>query len=148
MTLRFSLAAGVIVLLSFMIISEGTIEAQTHSSRDAQQRDAVLESIRASVIQTIGAQDNTVEVSITGNILTVSRINSSMNQTSHGVRDNEASTIAPIVSKAIAGKTELKNIHTIRVQYRIRSKLGAKEKIIDTVDFRKDPSGAFQLHTT
>ena len=148
MTRRCLLAASVIVLLSLMIIPEGTVQAQTHSSSDAQQRDAALESVRAFIIQTIGAQDDTIEVSITGNILTVSRINSSMNQTNHGVRNNEASTIAPIVSKVIAGKTKFKNIHTIRVQYGIRSELGAKEKIIDTVDFRKDPSGTFQPHTT
>lgn len=115
---------------------------------EAQTRDASLQSIRATVTQTIGAEDATVEVSITGNVLSVARVNSSLNQTNHGDRDNEASRIAPIVSKAIADKPEFKNIHTIRVLYLVRSKPDGAAKAIDTVDFRKDPTGAFLFHTT
>ena len=136
-------AVGAIVLLALTTILGGAINAQTSTSRDA-----MLESIRASLIQAIGGQDNAVEVSIARNILMISCINSSLNQSSHGVRDNEASTIAPIVSRTIAGKPEFKNIHTIRVLYVVRLKQGSHENIIDTIDFRKDPGGGFQFHTT
>ena len=132
--------AAMMALLSLALILPMPAEAQT--------RDALLQSIRASVTQAIGAEDATVEVSITGNVLTVARVNSSLNQTSHGNRDSEASRIAPIVSKAIADKPEFKNIHTIRVLYLVRSKPDGAAKAIDTVDFRKDPSGVFLFHTT
>ena len=56
--------------------------------------------------------------------------------------------IAPVVSKAIADRPEFKNIHTIRMLYLIRSKPNDPAKVIDTVDFRNDPSGAFVFHTT
>jgi sensor domain CHASE-containing protein len=132
--------AAMMALLSLALILPMPAEAQT--------RDASLQSIRASVTQAIGAEDATVEVSITGNVLTVARVNSSLNQTSHSNRDSEASRIAPIVSKAIADKPEFKNIHTIRVLYLVRSKPDGAAKAIDTVDFRKDPSGVFLFHTT
>jgi len=135
----YSLAA-MMTLLSLALILPMSTEAQT--------RDASLQSIRASVAQAIGAENATVEVSITGNVLTVARVNSSLNQTSHSNRDSEASRIAPIVSKTIADKPEFKNIHTIRVLYLVRSKPDGAAKAIDTVDFRKDPSGAFLFHTT
>ena len=139
MTRTFSFFAA-IALLSLALILPTPSEAQT--------RDASLQSIRATVTQAVGAEDATVEVSITGNVFTVARVNSSLNQASHSNRDGEASRIAPIVSKAIADKPEFKNIHTIRVIYLVRSKPHDAAKAIDTVDFRKDPSGAFLFHTT
>jgi hypothetical protein len=139
MTRTYSLAAA-IALLSLALTLPMPTEAQT--------RDASLQSIRAAVTQAIGAEDPTVEVSITGNVLTVARVNSSLNQSSHSNRDGEASRIAPVVSKAIADKPEFKTIHTIRVVYLVRSKSGGAAKAIDTVDFRKDPSGVFLFHTT
>jgi len=49
--------------------------AQTPSSGNDRQRTAVLENIKKSVIQTIGAQEAAVEVTISANILIVARVN-------------------------------------------------------------------------
>ncbi len=122
--------------------------AQTPSPGDDRQRTAILENIKKSVIQKVGAQENTVEVAISGNILTVARVNSNLNDANHGARNNEAIAIAPVVIKAIEDSPEFKTIHTIRVQYLVRLKLGEKGKVLDTVDFRKDPNGKFQFHET
>ena len=137
---RGVLAGGTIILLSFMLIFSKPIAAQT--------QDENLQSIRAAVMQAIGAEDHSVEVSVAGKVLIVARINSTMNEAGHGARDGEASRIAPVVSTVFADKPEFKSIHTIRVQYLSRSKPNGSDKIIDTVDFRKDPSGVFSLHTT
>ena len=141
---KHSLTARLMVSLWLIAISNAAVDAQTNPS----QQNAFLESILASVVQTIGAQDNTVEVLIAGNIFAVSRVNSNMNGSSHGARNNEASAIASVVSKAIADKSEMKNIITIRVQYLTRSQAAAGTSVIDTVEFRKDPNGVFQLHMT
>lgn len=122
--------------------------AQTPSSGNDVQRPAILENIKKFVIQTIGAQETTVEVTISGNILIVARVNSKLNDTTHGGRNNEAIAIAPVVTKAIEGNPEFKTVHTIRVQYLVRRKVGEKGKVLDTVDFRKDPNGKFQFHET
>ena len=122
--------------------------AQTPSLGDDRQRTAILENIKKSVIQKVGAQEKTVEVAISGNILTVARVNSNLNDASHGARNNEATAIAPVVIKAIEDGPEFKTIHTIRVQYLVRRKLGEKGKVLDAVDFRKDSNGKFQFHET
>jgi hypothetical protein len=82
----------------------------------------------------------------------VERINSNMNDTSHdtshGARNSEALTIGPIVSQAIADKPGFKSVVVIRVQYLRRSSRGAKDEIVDTIEFRKDAAGKFQFHET
>ena len=122
--------------------------AQTPPSGGDLRRAAVLENIKKSVIQTVGAQEQTVEVTTSGNIVTVARVNSNLNNSTHGGRNNEAAAIAPVVFKAIADIPEFKTIHTIRVQYLVRRKLGEKRKVLDTVEFRKDSNGKFQFHET
>ena len=114
----------------------------------AQIAESSLQSVRTSIVQAIGAPDAAVEVKIMGNIFVVSRVNTDLNQANHSARDSEASRIATVAAKTIADKPEFKNIHTIRVLYVASLKSGRYKKIIDTVDFRKDPSGLFHFHTT
>ena len=133
--LKNSLAACSMLLLAL------SVHAQTIPTQSAS-----VESIRISIVRAIGAQNNTVEISIEKNIFTVSRVNSSMNESSHGGRNNEASAIASIVSKAITDRSEFKDILAIRVQYLSRAETRAK--VIDTVEFRKDVNGVFHAHVT
>ncbi len=142
MTWKRSSAVGAIMLLS--AIACGAVKAQTHALADAQQ----LENIRTAVIKVIGTRGDRVEVLVSGNILAIARVNSAMNQTGHAARDSEASRIAAAVAKTIAGNPEFENIHTIRVRYVNRARSGTHGRVIDTVDFRKDPSGAFVFHAT
>ena len=145
--LRHHLSAALIALFSLLPQSSATLLAQAPPSQEMPQ-PTVLAGIKTSIIRTVGAQAETVDIAATENILTVLRINSNMNESTHGGRDNEANAIAPIVSKAISGTPEFKNINTIRVQYLARSAPGAASKIIDTIDFRKAPSGLFEFHKT
>jgi hypothetical protein len=108
-------------------------------------QEALPADLKDKIIRTIGAQPDTVEIVVAANIVTVLRVNSNMNQSSHGGRDNEANAIAPLVSQAIAA-APLKNINTIRVQYVARS--ASADKVVDTVDFRKTPAGTFEFHKT
>ena len=119
--------------------------AQTPSSGNDRQRTAILANIKKSVIQTIGAQEAAVEVTISGNILIVARVNSKLNDTTQGERSKEAIAIAPVATKAIEDSPEFKTIHTIRVQYMVRRKHGEKGKVLDTVDFRKTKMESFSF---
>jgi hypothetical protein len=132
---------GSITALLLLTSSDSLLPAQS------TQQSAVLADIQKSVIRTIGAQENTVEVAVMGNILIITRVNSNMNNATHGGRDNEATAISGVVSKAIAGKPEFNAIIGLRVQYLAREadKTG---KVIDMIEFRADPSGKFQFHTT
>jgi hypothetical protein len=135
---RFS--SIIVALLCFMGSSETTVTAQTANS--------ALQSIRTAIIQATGVEDATLDLKTKGGIFIVSRINSTMNQTSHSIRDNEASRIATVVGKSVAENAAYRNIHTIRVLYVVTLKPGGSEKIIDTIDFRRDQSGVFHFHAT
>ena len=143
---RYLMAMGSVAMLVLLADTNTKIYAQVSISQDAQQ-SAVVTEIQTSIVRAIGAQDKTVEVSVSDKFLTVARANSNINQATHGGRDNEAIAIASIVSKAIADKPEFKNIIAIRVQYLIREG-SVDSKVIDTVEFRKDQNGVFQHHRT
>ena len=108
--LKRHLGAVLIALFSFLAQSSAILHAQLPPP---QEQPSVLAEIRTTIIRTIGAQPETVEIAVTENNLTVLRINSNMNKSTHGGRDNEANAIAPIVSKAISGRVEFKNLSTI-----------------------------------
>ena len=138
--------AAVLVALIFALALSAVTLAQT-SPAQAQQ-SPLFSEIQAKIARTIGAAPLTVEIIQTGSIITVLRINSNMNDATHSGRDNEASAIAPIVANAVTDRSEFKNLTTIRVQYVVQSAPGTTSKVIDTVDFRKSPSGTFEFHKT
>jgi hypothetical protein len=135
---RFS--SMIVALLCLMGSSKTTVTAQTV--------DSSLQSIRTAIIQATGVEDATLDMKIKGRIFVVSRTNSTMNQTNHSTRDNEASSIATVVGKSVAENAAYRNIHTIRVLYVATLKPGGSEKIIDTIDFRRDQSGVYHFHAT
>jgi hypothetical protein len=118
------------------------------STVDSFAQGALPADLKTKIIRSIGAQPETVEIGVAGNIVTVLRVNSNMNQSSHAGRDNEANAIAPLVAQVILAAPEFKNVHTIRVQYVSRRAAGGADTVIDTVDFRKTSSGSFEFHQT
>jgi hypothetical protein len=140
--IRYLLAVG------FIAVCLGAAVNTTIYAQNPSPEGALIERLKNSIIKTVGAQEKTVEVMISGNILTVARINSNLNGSSHGARSNEAKAIASVVIKGISDRPDLKNLHTIRVQYLTRPGSASKGNVLDTVDFRKDPNGVFQFHET
>jgi hypothetical protein len=133
------------ILVALLVCLMGSSQSPVMS---AQTVDSSLQSIRTAIIQATGVPDASVDLKVTGKIFLVTRINSTLNQTNHSQRDGEASRIATVVAKMISDGTAYKNIHTIRVLYVATLRPGGPEKIIDTIDFRRDPSGVFHFHTT
>jgi len=138
---------GSITALLLLTSSNSLLHAQVSQPQSTQQ-SAVLVDVQKSIIRTIGARENTVEVAVMGNILTITRVNSNMNNATHGGCDNKARAIAGVVSKAIIGKPEFKSIISHRVQYLARAAGDKIGNVIDTIEFRADPSGKFQFHKT
>ena len=109
--LKRHFGAALIALFSFLAPSSATLHAQMSPS---QEQPSVLAEIRTAIIQSIGAQPETVEIAVAGNILTVLRINSNMNDFTHGGRDNEANAIAPIVSKVEFRRARIQKSHNYK----------------------------------
>jgi hypothetical protein len=128
-----------------LLVQPCILHAQDDPYHHVQQ--FVLADVRATVVRAIGAQDQTVEIAVTDKALVVLRVNSNMNGSTHAGRDNEATAIASVISKVIAGKPEFTNFVVLRVEYVTRSAAG-DSAVIDSVEFREDPKGAFRFHPT
>ena len=138
--LAFSLFAGL-----FLIADTAAVSAQTTPSA---ARADTLRNIQAVVIKTIGAQPKTVEVTASGDILVVARVNSNMNDSTHEGRNNESKQIGSIIARSIGASPRFRNVSTIRVDYMIRATASPTGKVVDSVEFRKGPDGAFDFHQT
>lgn len=143
------MAKHVIALSLFagLLLIADTTAAPAQKTPSAAKADT-LGTIQASVTKTIGAQVKTVEVTVSGNVLVVSRINSNMNASTHEGRNNEAKEIASIVTKAIGDKSKFKTVSTIRVEYMVRAPTSSTGKVVDSVEFRKGADGVFDFHQT
>ncbi len=135
-----------VVVAGLVFAGTLAVSAQAQPSGKNGQHIAALNDARSLIIRTIGAEENSVVMVTTEKAVTVERINSNMNGSSHGGRDNEAIVIGPIVSQAIADKPEFKSVVAIRVQYVHRT--SSKDRIVDTIEFRRDAGGNFQFHQT
>ena len=129
---------------ALLLIAHATVApAQTTPSA---ARGDTLGNIQAAVNKAIGAQVKTVEVTKSGDVLVVSRVNSNMNAATHEGRNNEAKKIASIVARSIGDKSTFKTVSTIRVDYMIRATASPTGKVVDSVEFRKGPDGVFDFH--
>jgi hypothetical protein len=138
--LAFSLFAGLLLIAD-------TALAPAQTTPSAVRADT-LGNIQAVVIKTIGAQVKTVEITTSDDVLVIGRVNSNMNASTHEGRNNEAKEIASIVAKIIGENSKFKTVSTIRVDYMVRAPASLTGKIVDTVEFRKGPDGAFDFHQT
>jgi hypothetical protein len=141
---KFFPTAVAVILLSLIANGSGTAFAQTTIVEDA----ATTEAMRQAIIKKTGAQAETVAVAASRNVVTISRVNSNINNSTHQGFNDEASAIASIVLQEISNKAQYQKVHTIRVQYVKRSDTKSKIKTIDSVEFRKNAKGVFELHST
>jgi hypothetical protein len=128
------------------IIFLSILTAQVSARAQTTQEDAFFNKTRMMIVKTIGAQDTAVELSGTPHYLVVLRVNSNMNDASHEGRNNEASAIASVVSKELGGQSVHGSVSAIRVEYIIRYGQSGGMKTIDTVEFRKNSKGIFEIH--
>jgi hypothetical protein len=128
-----------------LLVQTGT-QAQTAPA--SGKRISSDGNLQTSIVTAIGAEQNTVKVTSSGGVVVVARIGSNMNESTHAGRDNEAKIIGSLVAKDISGAPSFKNVSTIRVEYLARSASAGKGRLVDSVEFRKGPDGAFDFHQT
>lgn len=139
---RQSFAYSIFAALLLML-NTNAAHAQTTSS---VVKVDTLANIQTLVIKTIGAQPKTVEATMSGDVLVVTRPNSNMNTTTHEGRNNEAKIISSVVAKSIGKSTKFTKVSTIRVEYTSRKPPDTSGKVVDAIEFRKGPDGVFDFH--
>ena len=145
MIAKYIIALSLLVGWLFVADTKAMLAQTTLSA--AKQVNAPA-SIQASIIKEIGAEENTVEVVTSGNVLIIARVNSNMNASTHAGRDNEANVIGSLVAKRIANVPKFKTVVTIRIEYIVRSAPTAKKEVVDSIEFRKGQDGVFDFHQT
>ena len=133
---RFGLLFGASLMLAAASLNPAT--AQT---------GAADEAIRLIASRSVGVPEDTFEVSSTGPVLTVVRVNSTMNASTHQGRNDEAGAIAAAISGEFTRKgVQYSQIQSISVDYVERVGTPAHDSLVDRIDFRKNPAGKFLLH--
>lgn len=136
----------IFVLMSFILMSAAPLAALNAQSLPSQA--ASLNRLKAVVVGATGYDPATVEVAATKVQLIVTIVNSPLNGGSDGGRRKEARRIASTLAQTIRNDRELNGVQAIHVDYLKREDRSGREKIIDSIDFRKDPRGIFRHHVT
>ena len=142
--LKHFLATSFITFLSLIVIANWSVDAKTN----VPEKTVSIEAVRKLVALDIGAQEDSIEIVKKGKVLTITRINSSLNKSSHQNRNEEAASIMAVVVKAIADVAEYNSLYSIAVHYTSRTNASSKTSVFDTIEFRKNQKGEFEIHLT
>ncbi len=142
--LRYLFAISIAV--SAMVAQANTtLHAQTTSAQ-GQERRSTLTDIRKSVVRSMGATDQTVEVIVKDNVLIVLRVNSNMNEFDLCWSRQRSNCDCIHCVESDFWKDVAQGRHQPSSPLIVRK--GSSDKTIDTVEFREDTNGMFQHHQT
>ena len=133
------LARPLAAFLFLFAMGAGALDAQPATTQ---------ELIRGQLTQALGARAGTLEVSTTTTLLTILRINTALNNSTHSHRNQEAERIARTVSESLKGLPNASKILAINVEYVKRDKSGGRDHLVDRIELRKNPDGTFTVHIT
>jgi hypothetical protein len=143
--LRGSLFVGwLAVVLASAPAFEG---AHAQSAQSQGQHARSLKEVKDSVLAVTGYDGRAVEVTATKVRFVITLVNSKLVDLPAAERENEASRIVSAIATTTTDKPEFKGIQAIHVDY-VKRGADGHSRMIDGIDFRKDPQGKFQHHIT
>jgi hypothetical protein len=110
------------------------------------QTGASTDSLATQLSQALGSPPTSVEVSRTTNVLTIMRINTPMNGSTHANRNAEAGRIATAISESMKNLPDSAKILAINVDYVERPEKSGRDKLVDRIEMRKNAKGLFETH--
>jgi hypothetical protein len=142
------------VLLSVSLATLALLSAQlpaaaADAATDAEQvkqQAMFIPDLQRSAASAAGYQVQSIEVMPAAHQITISVIDSKLNDGAKTDRHAEAAKIADAAARAIAGKPEFAQVMVIHVDYVKRS--GSKSSMVQSIDFNKAADGTFQFHQT
>lgn len=136
--LAIALAAGLLGAAS------GWQPADAQSTADPGD----IAALKQAIIRTTANDAETIQVSATSIQVIVTVMDSPLLAATNAEREGEARLIAGAIEEVILHRPALGKVQALHVDY-ARNVTGKDEKkVIDGVDFRRDPRGTFQLHRT
>ena len=114
----------------------------------AGQPDTSLDEVKQAILTATGYEPAAVELTATKVQFVVMLVNSKLTSGPASRRENEARRITEVIAGVIAEMPEYQGIQAIHIDYVSRKSDGSASRIIDGIDFRKDPQGKFCHHIT
>ncbi len=115
---------------------------------ESERQAGALAAIKSAILKSTGYADATVTLALRANQFWVTIENSPLNDGTARQREAQAARIAGAIADKVKGDTAFAGILGIHIDYAARSKDGSHSDILDSIDFRKGPDGAFAHHTT
>lgn len=141
--LRRSLFLG---SLALALVPGATFMAARAASDDPA--GVSVEDIRKAIVSSTGYDDAAVELMANKVQLVVTLVNSKLGEGSAAQRENEAGRIVALIQRKTSGDPQFKEIQAIHVDYVSREANGTRSRVVDRIDFIRDPAGGFRHHIT
>jgi hypothetical protein len=132
------------LILGCLAVSWGN-DIDSNPELEKLQASAVP-GIRRAAADAAGYKLTDIVAKNSAHLVTITIVNSKLNNAGTLERKNEASVISTAVAHAIAGKPEFADIMMIHVDYVKRK--GNHDDVIEGLDFNKNPAGDFSPHIT
>ena len=140
-----SLIVSLWVTLAMLVSSAQAWSADPAVETDQlRQQSLAIPALQREVANVTGNDIKMIDITTTPHKLTISVINSKLNDSQKTDRESEASTMASTVARAVSGKAPFAQVIVIHVDYVKR--VGNKDEAIQRLDFNKSPAGIFVAH--
>lgn len=140
----------VAVLLSTVAILASSGHAWSADSatetEQVKQQLVAIPGLQLELATATGNDAKMINITSTPHQVTITVINSKLNNALKADRQAEASTMASTLARAVSDKAPFAQVMVIHVDYVQRA--GTKDKAIQRLDFQKSPAGNFVAHTS
>jgi hypothetical protein len=140
-SLAMSLWATVAILASSGQVWSADTALDTEQ---VKQQSMAIPSLQKEVANATGNDAKIIDITTTPHKVTITVINSKLNDAKDADREAEASTMVATLARAVSGKAPFAQVIVIHVDYVKRT--GAHDKAIQRIDFNKSPAGIFVAH--
>jgi hypothetical protein len=140
-----SIVVSLWVTLAMLLSSAQAWSAETAlETEQIKQQSMAIPGIQREVAKATGNDAKMIDITTTPHKVTITVINSKLNDAQKVDRESEASTMASAVARVISGKAPFAQVIVIHVDYVKRT--GNKDEAIQRLDFNKSPAGIFVAH--
>jgi len=115
-------------------------------TEQVKQQSMAIPGIQREVANATGNDAKIIDITTTPHQVTITVINSKLNDVQRANREAEASTMASTLARSVADKAPFAQVMVIHVDYVKRT--GNQDKAIQRIDFHKSPAGIFVAHTS
>lgn len=145
---RFKSIAISLVVIGIIATSPLTWAKEETLQQDqvTQEKSTSLAEIKKTVMTATGYDSVSLDLTGNNNQLTVTLVNSQ--KATLSAREEDALKIVSTITAAIASKPEFKALQTLHINYMTRTSIQTKARLIDAIDFIKNPQGNFIHHKT